>query len=223
MKVLLPVLILFVGIKTYSISYLKEKTEENILTASFIDYDLNSSRLDNIIKGQVDHILDISKTKKEWYLAAKDLTNKVRNLKYKIKIKESTDSTELVEIFNSAKFRDLLDYQNVRFKENPGLSFEHNCLLLIADGYNEVLNGFSKDLNAYKERPFLISLERRNDSIDLLLVSAIQDKFDAQLVYKGDTMKVDSLPINIGQIDDNVLFLVTNPNTNHTAWYGKRY
>jgi len=74
-----------------------------------------------------------------------------------------------------------------------------------------------------KEQPYLLSLVRHKDSMDIVLGYGMYGDIEAQMVYKGDTIGVNSLPVNIGEVEGDVTFLLTNQNNKEKRCYKKRF
>lgn len=216
---LLITLTLFVSlIKAYTYNSYQEKLVINEQALSFIQYDLDTKRLENLIKNQTRTILDLAKSDSNLYTTSQELINNL-----------SSSSNGSIEkhllIFNSSVLKDLLNFPPIEFKQNNGLSIEHNLLMTKSHGYSVLISLlYQKKKLIPKERPYLISLERDKDSLDLLLGIAMHGKInDLILVHKSDTIKVDSLPINIGPINGELSFIFTDSPYENRICYSKKY
>ena len=59
--------------------------------------------------------------------------------------------------------------------------------------------------------------------MDIVLGYGMYGDIEAQLVHKGDTIDVYSLPVNIGEVKGDITFLLTNQNNKEKRWYKKRF
>ncbi len=216
MKYLQFIIIILILGKTYSYTILKQETERNELTSEFIEYDLRYSQLDEVINHKWETIKDFSKTKDNWYEAAQEL-------KTKLNISNEIGIGGLIDLFNSAELRKILNYSELTYEENPGLSKEHNRLIVIKSGYQIIKEAIVGNEFRMKEKPYLLGLERHKDSMDIVLGFGLYGDIEAQLVHKADTIDVYSLPVNIGEVKGDVTFLLTNQNNKEKRCYKKRF
>ena len=216
MKSIYFIIIFLILAKAYSHTLLKQETEKNELTSEFIEYNLRYAQLDDIINQIWEIIIDFSKTRDNWYSAAQELKNNFN-------VSNELSIDELIDSFNSAELRKIFNYLELTYEENPGLSKEHNRLLVIKSGYEIIKEAIVGHEFRIKEQPYLLGLERHKDSMDIVLGYGMYGDIEAQLVHKGDTIDVYSLPVNIGEVKGDITFLLTNQNNKEKRWYKKRF
>ena len=205
MKPALIVIFALIILKFYSFSLLCEKKLENNVASDFLYFD--STKIESVIQNQEADILNFSKAREDWYQSFKKLSNQ---------IKQPCSLEELSEEFNSSEFRN--------YVENVGLTKEHNRLLIINEAYNKILEKLSSSsITQVKERPYILSLKRNLDSMNLILGYAMYGEIRAQVIHNRDTINTNILPVNIGPVKGEVTFLVTSSKSKEMRCYKKRY
>ena len=205
--------------KIYTGSLLTKAQTENAQVQAFVDYDFNSGRLESSVYGLIETVLDLAKTKSSWFQATGQLIDTNEKLK-------TAPLDDLVKAFNEADLKDAFDYPDIVYEENKGLTYEHNRLLLLANGYEEIFKKMSEKSygNALLERPYLLDLRRDGDSMEVDLVYALTGPVNNfSLVYQGDTIILDSLPVNIGPVKGLVKLGITDEVTGEQKWYSKEF
>lgn len=215
---LLLVIVLLLVIKAYTSALLVFENDFNRIASSFIDYDLRINRLTNLVAIQHEAILEFSKSNVNYYTAIKTLSNNIESC-------ENCASDRIVKLFNDSKIRSLLNISEICYSQNPSLSKSHNILIATYEGYNAILSKLSEhDKSFYNDRPYLVNLNRAQDSMRITLAIGMQGKVEnINFVYKGDTIKVDSLPINFGNIEGDLSFIITDSITGEREWFTKRF
>ncbi len=225
MKLLIGLATLLILIKIYSYTVYNQSVLDNEKALEFIEYDLDSKRLDNHIYYAKEDILDLSRSNRKWY-------NQIKNLIDEVEWTKDSSAEEILTIFNNSKLRSIINYPNITYSNNKGLSDPHNRLLVLSLCYSML----QSELSEIKQRepleiPYLVGLSRERDSMGLTLFTAIHDDIKlitsvgmtVDLIYNSDTIEVNSLPINIGPINGDVEFLFTDSLTNKKSWFRKRY
>lgn len=203
MKLIFATLIALILIKGYTFSSYKEKVSKLEQTLSYINYDLKSNRLENKIQIQEDSIIELTNFQPNWYNASKNLFTKLKSSHF-------DNIGQLINIFNTSPLREFINYSDITFDEKVELSKKHNELLLISSGHSSVIKKLVlKKKKLPYERPYLVSLNKGRDSMDIILINAMHGKIDGlQIAYNGDTTEINSLPINIGHVKGEVSLIV---------------
>jgi hypothetical protein len=206
------ILILIVG-KLFSYNFLSTAQSENNQISAFVNYDVESERLDDIIESQSRTIKRLLRKRLEINEGAESLINEITS-------SPSTAIQELESIFNESKLYEVLNCPDVNFIKNSSLSDAHNRLLLLQQGYGVVFKKLIEiESQSPIERPYLTSLKRGMDSMDIYLVNGHSGRLSATLYYQNDSVTVKELPINVGEITGKVEIKVPNPNNGRNSWY----
>ena len=219
MQRLLTILLILILAKLYTGSLLTKAKAEHAQVQAFIDYDFNSHRLESSVYGLEQTLLDLAKTRSSWFRSTSQLIDTIKKL-------ETAPPNAIVKVFNEAELKDTFQYLDIVYAENKGLSYEHNRLLLLAKGYEEIFKKLSKKSygSTLLERPYLMGLIRDGDSMEVDLVYALTGPVDNfSLEYQGDTIMLDSLPVNLGPIKGPVKLCIIDKVTGKQQCYRKEF
>jgi len=200
----------------YSNNLYHEKLTENEQASSFVEYDLRSWRLKDLLHDPINTVIELSRKNLKFYNATEQLFENLA----KLDSTNSVNSEKILTVFNSSSLKDLINCPDIEYINNEGLSDEHNSLLAKTNIYSSIIDylyPFTKE-SILAERPYIFTLSRGKDSIDVGIAYGLYGKVNGALfTYNNDTITVDSLPLNIGRVNGEISFIVTDSITNKVS------